>query len=349
VGLVKFRGCGLALVLLLSASAYAADDWSSDDCDCPGAGGGYVLKLPDDVDLGGEFETCITAPPGSLVFLLISADDGPIQTQYGPLNIGVPIITSWVVLMSECGQICLDHAVECDPAVDGFTGYFQFIAFGPGPGQVGISNPESLTAHDDGDCIPPGDYFTYTQGAWGSKCAGNNVGCLRDEHFDAIYDELIVGDPDGDDADKVYAIVLTSSQAVEDLLPVGGSPDALDEGDEVDEDDSEAGGFASQLIAARLNVDFDDAGAFDDLKGQTSGKLGDLILTGGVDEDLEGFSVRELITLSEKAISKELEQPFDVDGDGEDDVDIGDLHAALATVNENFDNGTVNQGNLKEH
>jgi hypothetical protein len=141
---------------------------------CPGTPG-YVLSLPATVGLGESFLTCIEAPFGSLAFILIAGSGGPTQTKFGPLCIGFPLITVWPVLIPPEGSICLDHNVECDDQIDGLTGWFQAVVLGPGAGQVGLTNGASLTAVDTGKCIPPGDFHSYTPGAWGAKCSGNNI------------------------------------------------------------------------------------------------------------------------------------------------------------------------------
>jgi hypothetical protein len=171
---------------------------------------------------------------------------------------------------------------------------------------------------------------------------------VRDANFDTVYPgELVMGDPDGDDADGVFALVLTSSLAVEKFLPSGTPAGALDQ-DVVDPTSpTSAGILAGTLTAARLNVDFDDAGVFDSMKGQVAVKLGDLLYSGGVHPALIGMSVRDVLDEAEVAISGAEAEPFDVDGDLIGDVMFSDLSTALTVLNENFDNGTVNEGNLK--
>jgi hypothetical protein len=307
-----------------------------------------VLDLPETVGLGQVFSVCLEAPAGSLAFILVSADGGPIPTKFGTLCVGLPFITIWPVLMPPSGALCLDHLAECDEQIDGFTGHFQFVALGPDKGQVGFSNGTCLTADDTGECIPPGDFFTYTQGAWGAKCAGNNIACLRDAEFDNVFPGgLILGDQDGADGDGLYALVLTSSQAVEDFLPSGSPPSAL-ANDEIDPQSSSAGVLAGQLAAAKLSVGFDDAGVFDSMKGQTLLKVGDLIFSNCVASALIGESVRDVIELADKAISGEIVEPFDVDGDLVGDINFDDLNTALTQFNQNFDNGTVNMGCLEQ-
>lgn len=315
--------------------------------DCPGTPG-YSLTIPATVSLGHSFTTCIEAPAGSLAFVLISPDQGPYMTKYGPLCVGVPLFNVWPLLIPPEGALCVDHFVACEDEYDGITGYFQAVVIGPNPGDVGLTNGASITAQDTGSCIPPGDFHSYTPGAWGAKCAGGNIACVRDANFDFVFpNDLVLGDQDGVDGDGHFALVLTSAKAVENYLPAGQTAGALDQ-DLVDPTGStSAGVFAGHLSAAKLNVGFDDAGVFDALKNQVAVKLGDLLYSGGVHEALVGKSVREVIDLSDLAISGAIAEPFDVDGDLVGDVLFTDLSGALQVLNENFDNGTVNEGNLK--
>src|SRR5262249_35918788 len=153
------------------------------------------------------------APGGSVALILISDNAGPLNTKYGPLCVGFPFLTYWVVAIPASGELCLDHTVECDHSVIGFTGHFQFAAFGPNAGEVGLSNSACLTATNSGTCdVHQGDFVGYTQGGWGAKCKGGNVACTRDAYFSTVFPGgLIAGDPDGADADSIYALVLQTS------------------------------------------------------------------------------------------------------------------------------------------
>ena len=148
------------------------------------------------------------------------------------------------------------------------------------------------------------------------------------------------------DADSIYALHFTNSAAVEAFLPAGKTPSILT-ADATDPTSSSAGVFAGQLLSATLNVAFDDAGALDDCKSRTDLKVGDLVFINGVDADLLGWSVRDLLDLANQAISGELGSgDLDLDGDGVGDVSISDLSDALDVLNNNFDDGTSNNGNL---
>jgi len=315
--------------------------------DCAGTPG-YELVMPTEVAIGKSFTTCVTAPGNSYVLVLIAASSHDHPTVYGTVCVDLPFITIWGFQMPPSGATCFDHAVECDPAVIGFTGHFQFAAIGPTPGVIGLSNGQTLTAIDDGSCgcdeIQVGDYLTYTQGGWGTKCAGGNAGCLRDANFPAVFPGgLIAGDQDGPDADAYYALWLTSSMAVQNFLPEGTTPDTLD-ADVTDVKNCAAGVFSGQLVAAKLNVAFDDAGVFDSKKNQTAKKLGDLVYVQSTNPKLIGWTVRDVIELADRAISGELPEPIDVDNDNVGDVTLSELSGNLDALNNNFDNGTQNLG-----
>ena len=78
---------------------------------------------------------------------------------------------------------------------------------------------------------PPyvGDFCSQTQVGWGTdECNGNNT-YLRNGYFDGFFPSgLVVGDPDGPDADSLYAILLTTSAAVADYLARGRLPGGTD-------------------------------------------------------------------------------------------------------------------------
>ena len=137
---------------LLAALALPAMPVSAQQVECCPGQPDCVLTLPRTVGLGECFLTCVEAPVGSLVFILFSDGHGPYETKYGPLCVDYPFITVWPVLVPPSGYACLCHFVECDPLVDGYTGYFQFVAVGPEPWQVCLSNGWALTAIDTGGC-----------------------------------------------------------------------------------------------------------------------------------------------------------------------------------------------------
>jgi hypothetical protein len=195
--------------------------------------------------------------------------------------------------------------------------------------------------------IGVGDFCSQTQGGWGTdNCNGNNTACLLAMYFDAItpVGGLIVGDPDGPDADGSWSILLTDSAAVAAYLPAGGAPAALT-ADLTDPAVTASGVFGGQLVAATLNVLMDDNGF-----GKCSltmactfpnppGTLRTLIYGDCVVAGLQGLSVDQVLALANTAISG---------GGTPAGVSISDLGDALAVLNEEFvDCDTVATGCLQ--
>jgi hypothetical protein len=325
-----------ALAALAAVAATAAPA----PAQCDGTPG-WSLVAPDTVPIGGTVDVDLFGPASEVGFFMVSLGDGPINSSYGTICLDFPLALSFLFTFDENGEFGVSGEIPCDPALIDLTLYMQFITCKP---NKGISNQEVLTI-TEGLC--DGDLCTFTQGGWGTDCSGNNPGCRRDQFFDSVFPTgLVIGDADGVDGDGEFALHFTSSAAVNAFLSADGTPGALD-GDQTDPTSSSAGIFAGQLVAATLNLAFDDAGALDDCKARDEVKLGDLVFAGGVDSDLIGMTVRDVIALANLAISGNLGSgPFDLDGDTVGDVDFSDLSDALAVLNENFVDGTTNNGNL---
>jgi len=305
---------------------------------------GYAIDSASIMTLGSPFEICFTAPPNSSVLLLIGTAPGSTPTKFGTLGLALPVQFLFVFPMNASGQFCLppNRSVPCYPELAHVTMYMQLISVGPDPGQRGISNVKSIQIMDAGACSPPGQLVTYTQGAWGAKCNGGNAACLLQAHFASVYPNgLILGDPDGPDGDSEYALLLTSAQAVADFLPEGSTRKPFTK-DDVDPTKSDAGVLSGQLAAAKINVDFDMAGLFDSQKSLPAVKLADMIYVADVQPILFGRRVADVIALTDLVISGAVAMPVDLDGDSVGDLDYADLSQALDVLNQNFDNGTLN-------
>jgi len=326
------------LAAALAVAGIAAPLASAGQCD---GTPGFILDAPDTAPIGTTVTVNLTGPADEMGFFMVSLGQGPLITPYGTICLDFPLALSFLFTLDSEGKLTFTGDIPCDPILANLTLYMQFITCRP---NKGVSNQHALTI-TDGFCA--GDLCSFTQGGWGTDCNGNNPGCRRDKWFDTVFPSGVsIGDPDGIDADGDFALLFTSSQAVEDFLPATSTPDLLD-ADATDPTSSSAGVFAGQLLAATLNVAFDDAGALDDCKERTDLKLADLLLIGGVDPDLIGWSVKDLLGLGNAAISGALGAgPFDIDGDTNPDVTISDISDALKVVNENFDDGTTNNGNL---
>lgn len=195
---------------------------------------------------------------------------------------------------------------------------------------------------EEPDGPPPdeGDFCSQTQGGWGTTCMGHNPGCLFDTYFDDILPYgLIVGDPDGPDDDDCHAIELTSSAAVQDYLSAVGAPAALT-ADHTDPQNSSAGVFGGQLVAATLNLGFDEDGLglcsitdSCDFSGPP-GTLGELIYVDCVADSLLSLTVSDVIGLANCAIQGCNDLQDDCGAPA--GVTISDLNDALDKFNNEF-------------
>ncbi|HKK10463.1 MAG TPA: hypothetical protein VJ939_06470, partial [Bacteroidales bacterium] len=143
-------------------------------------------------------------------------------------------------------------------------------------------------------------FVTYSKGGWGQKAAGNNVGATRDAHFDQVYPgDFVVGDEDG------FTITFNASNNVADYLPGGGGPSVLSQSYEnpikkQGNNGVHLGQLADQLIAARLNRDYSEAGVLGDSEAEYH--LGELVYNDG---DFEGMTVDEFLEQAQAALSGE--------------------------------------------
>ncbi len=330
----------LPATLALLATSHAAHA----QCD----GTGARLDLPTTVAIGETVTASMHAdPPATTVLLFVSLGDGPVSGgSYGTLCVDFPPITSLVFVLDPNGDASFSEEIPCDPAFIGQTFYNQFISCSPGKGRTshGSSNMVPVTIVDG---IGSDSFCTYTQESWGDDCLGGNIACLLEQEFDNLYKDFLIGDPDGrKDGDGVFAATWKKSDKLKKFLPIYGTAGVLTS-DEKDPKTLPACVFAGELVAAKLNVDFDDAGLFDGSKCRTDLKLGDLVFVQGVCAELIGMTVRDVIALSDLAIGCAFGVgPIDVDGDGDLDCSMTDLSNALNALNRNFENCSNNLGHL---
>jgi hypothetical protein len=173
------------------------------------------------------------------------------------------------------------------------------------------------TVHVDSGCDDPefswniGDYCTYTQGGWGSKAHGGNVGSIRDANFTFVYPSgVAVGDDN--------SMTFSASSNVEAYLPAGGTPGALT-GDLLNPTSTSSGVFGGQVLALRMNLDFNEAGILD----STLGDFGSVIVV-NTSTSYDGSSISEVLAAAETAL-----------GGGEGDISI--LNSLVTLLNEAFD------------
>jgi hypothetical protein len=307
------------------------------------------ISIPPTTQAGAPFEICLQAPGNSLLFLLVSDSPGSTPTKYGTVCLGYPFLAVVPFPMPASGELCFPCDLPCLVMLYDLTLHMQAASLGPAEGQFGMSECTSMTILQGSACggtgTTPGDFATWTMGGWGATCSGNNIACTLAEHFDDVFAPpgLVLGDQDGVDGDEHTAIVLSSAAAVAAFLPEGETPSTIGS-DMVDPTDCTSGVISGQLTAAKLNVAFDDAGLLDAYKAQTDVHLGDLVIADDVHPALLGMAVRDVIAIADRAISGELPEPVDVDGDTVGDVSLADLSHALDHVNNDFLEGSEDNG-----
>jgi len=170
-----------------------------------------------------------------------------------------------------------------------------------------------------------GDLCTFTQGGWGAGCNGNNPGCARNDAFAAAFPSgLLIGDPDGlDGATDGFAAVWTTSLAIENFLPGGGTGGQLT-ADATNPTSTAAGVLAGQLVAVKLDLGI-------------AGLPGDLRFVSCVAPELELKTIDEVVAIADAAVAS---------GTLPAGVSFSDLTDALTAVNENFDECKKNEGCL---
>lgn len=164
-------------------------------------------------------------------------------------------------------------------------------------------------------------FRTQTQGGWGAKPNGNNPGVYLHANFAAAFPGgLTIGCGDN-------TLTLTSAQAVTDFLPSGSTPSLLPSGNIADPGGSYSNVLAGQLVTAVLNAGFD---AYDPNFSSNDITTGDLVIVSGT---FAGLTINQLIAEANSAI-----------GGCSNVYALSDLNDALSAFNENYDNGTVDNG-----
>lgn len=167
-----------------------------------------------------------------------------------------------------------------------------------------------------------GQFKTFTIGGWGTNCNGNNPGCYRDANFDAAFPDGIAI---GCGSNK---LVFTSSAAIANYLPAGGGPAVLPAGIFTDPTTSR-GVLSSQVLAVALAVGFDIS---DPNFSASNDSFGALTIKAGT---FQGMSVASFLQLAN-----------DVLGGCSSQYTPSQINEAATAINENFDNGTVDNGYL---
>lgn len=138
----------------------------------------------------------------------------------------------------------------------------------------------------------PGDYCSYTQGGWGAKPSGGNVAATMASSFTSVYTSgtaLKVGTP--------KSMTFTSANNVKAYLPAGGPPDVLTVNSLINPTSTSSGVFGGQVLALRLNVDFNNAKVI----AGTDGSIAGLKLK-NTGTSLDGLTVAQILAIAESAL-----------------------------------------------
>lgn len=160
----------------------------------------------------------------------------------------------------------------------------------------GVYKVTAGSSRDGGDFCELGDcnlngMVTYSKGGWGQKASGNNVGALRDQYFDQVYpNDFVIGNA------SQYTITFTESKKVKDYLPGGGAPKVLTRDWTNPKKHEKQGNMADQIIAARLNRDYNNAGVLGSNPDYT---LGELVFQDG---PFENMAVNDFLVMAEIAL-----------------------------------------------
>ncbi|MBV2223688.1 MAG: T9SS type A sorting domain-containing protein, partial [Cloacibacterium sp.] len=230
--------------------------------------------------------------------------------------------------------VCYDGKVQLTANVSGGTSPYtyswsngettQMITVGAGSYTVTVKDANGCMISKNVEVkVPTCDGFTtVTQGGWGAKAAGKNWGAYRDANFAAAFPTgLMVGT-------ALRNLKLSSAKAVDDFLPSGSSPRALDKS-YVNPGQTYQNVFAGQVVALTLSVRFDE---WDANFSSNSIKLGDLIVNSGT---FAGWTVYQILAEANKVLAGEAFM-----------YSASQLNAIVDAINNNYDNGKVNLGLL---
>lgn len=168
-----------------------------------------------------------------------------------------------------------------------------------------------------------GQFKTFTIGGWGTNCNGNNPGCYRDANFDAAFpDGVAIGCGNN-------KLIFDSSAAIANYLPAGGGPSVLLPPGVYTNPTTSRGVLSSQVLAIALAVGFDNA---DPNFSASNLSFASLTIKSGT---FSGMSVGDFLTLANNVL-----------GGCSSQYTPTQLNDAATAINENFDNGTVDNGYL---
>lgn len=169
--------------------------------------------------------------------------------------------------------------------------------------------------------INAGDYRTQTQGGWGAVPSGNNPGMYLTNNFTSAFPSgVTIGCGN-------KTLTFTNAGAITTFLPCGGTPLVLSSS--ATNPSSLNNVLAGQVLTLALTLGFDNA---IDSFSTSNSPLGDLMIASG---QFQGYTVSQILTLANNIL-----------GGCSNYYTTSQINAIVTAINENFDNGTVNNGLL---
>ncbi|MBA3704842.1 MAG: hypothetical protein H0W84_02765 [Bacteroidetes bacterium] len=171
------------------------------------------------------------------------------------------------------------------------------------------------------DTLPCGSFRTQTQGGWGSEPHGNNPGTYLHANFAAAF-------PNGLTVGCTNTLTFTSAQAITNYLPDGGTGVALTQSytDPVGLKNV----LAAQIVTLSISVQMDIF--YPNFSG-SSIALQDLIIGSG---PFAGLTLKAMLVEANKVL-----------GGCTSTYTVSQIISVVSSINENFDDGTKNNGFLK--
>jgi hypothetical protein len=325
------------LLALTGAVTTDTNDVTRPPCDCDGKPGWHLGFDPPMPPIGGTVTFTLAGPADEMGLLMFSLGQGPIVTSYGTICLDFPLDYFEFFVFDSNGSATVVEDVPCDFNLRCLTFYSQFITCSP---NKGVSNQVAVSIADA--ICTDGWMFSGTQSEWAGVSDGvGNLGYRRDSLFRTIDSTgVTIGDPNGlDGVINGYALHFTDAAALAAFLPQTGACGVLG-ADATDATTCSGGALAGELLAAKLNLNFDDGSGFADLKFRDDVLLGDLVFGSGVTTPFLGMSGRTLVGLADQVLSGALGAgPYDLDGDSVPDATATDVHDALVAFNAAFDGG----------
>jgi LruC domain-containing protein len=164
------------------------------------------------------------------------------------------------------------------------------------------------------------NFTTYSKGGWTSQAVGGNPGVLRQQYWNQVYPDnnLVIGDPNN------YTITFISSNSLSIYRGRSGPSQVLQQSYVNPHGRWDVlGNMADQIIAARLNRDYNAAGY---LGVNPNYELGELVF---IDGPFANMSVNDFLAMAEIALG----------GGGLNGFTVEEYKNAAENINQSFHNG----------